>query len=107
MENSISTGTKEFASTHPTRAREKDNNYGVRRVLSAGVIDQQQSAMTTSTPSEASTSETTPRSTILLLTAVKEGRGKPSSTVYRAAYILEYRLAELGIRIPRVPKLAL
>ena len=40
MENSIST-TKEFASTHPTRAREKDNNYGFRRVISAGVIDQQ------------------------------------------------------------------
>ena len=40
MENSISTGTKEFASTHPTRAREKDI-YGFRRVLSAGVIDQQ------------------------------------------------------------------
>ena len=40
MENSISTGTKAFASTHPTRAREKDN-YGFRRVLSAGVIDQQ------------------------------------------------------------------
>ena len=41
MENSISTGTKEFAATHPTRAREKDNNYGFRHVLSAGVIDQQ------------------------------------------------------------------
>ena len=41
MENSISTGTKEFASTHPTTARENDNNYGFRRVLSAGVIDQQ------------------------------------------------------------------
>ena len=41
MENSISRETKEFASTHPTRAREKDNNYGFRRVLSAGVIDQQ------------------------------------------------------------------
>ena len=41
MENSISTGTKEFVSTHPTRAREKDNNYGFRRVLSAGMIDQQ------------------------------------------------------------------
>ena len=40
MENSISTGTKDFASTHPTRAREKDN-YGFLRVLSAGVIDQQ------------------------------------------------------------------
>ena len=40
MENSISAGTKEFASTHPTRTREKDN-YGFRRVLSAGVIDQQ------------------------------------------------------------------
>ena len=40
MESSISTGTKEFASTHPTRAREKDN-YGFRCVLSAGVIDQQ------------------------------------------------------------------
>ena len=38
MENSISTGTKEFASTHPTSAREKDN-YGFRRVLSAEVID--------------------------------------------------------------------
>ena len=34
MENSISAGTKEFASTHPTRAREKDNNYSFRRVLS-------------------------------------------------------------------------
>ena len=41
MENSISTGTKEFASTHHGRAREKDNNYGFQRVLSAGVIDQQ------------------------------------------------------------------
>ena len=41
MENSISTGTKEFTSTHPTRVREKDNNYGFRRVLSARVIDQQ------------------------------------------------------------------
>ena len=41
MENSISTGTKEFASTHPTSAREKDNNYGFRRVLSAEVIDDQ------------------------------------------------------------------
>ena len=40
MENSISTGTKEFASTHPTRAREKDN-CDFRCVLSAGVIDQQ------------------------------------------------------------------
>ena len=40
MKNSILTGTKEFASTHPTRAREKDN-YSFRRVLSAGVIDQQ------------------------------------------------------------------
>ena len=41
MENSISTGTKEFAPTHPTRTRKKDNNYGFRRVLSAWVIDQQ------------------------------------------------------------------
>ena len=41
MEISILTGTKEFASTHPTRAREKDNNYDFRRILSAGVIDQQ------------------------------------------------------------------
>ena len=40
MENSISTRTKEFASTHHGRAREKDNNYGFRRVPSAGVIDQ-------------------------------------------------------------------
>ena len=40
MKNSISIGTKEFASTHPTRAREKDN-YDFRRVLSAEVIDQQ------------------------------------------------------------------
>ena len=41
MENSILTETKEFALTHSTRAREKDNNYGFRRVFSAGVIDQQ------------------------------------------------------------------
>ena len=41
MENSISTGIKEFASTHHATAREKDNNYGFRRVLSAGLIDQQ------------------------------------------------------------------
>ena len=41
MENFFSTGTQEFASTHPTRAKEKDNTYGFRRVLSAGVIDQQ------------------------------------------------------------------
>ena len=41
MENSISTGTKEFASTHHGRAREKDNNYCFRRVLSAEVIDDQ------------------------------------------------------------------
>ena len=39
MENSISTGTKEFTATHPRRAREKDNNHGFRRVLSAEVID--------------------------------------------------------------------
>ena len=38
MENSISTGTKEFASSHHGRAREKDNNYCFRRVLSAEVI---------------------------------------------------------------------
>ena len=41
MENTISTETNEFASTYPTRAREKDNNCGFRRVLSVGVIDQQ------------------------------------------------------------------
>ena len=39
MENSISTGTKEFTATHPRRVREKDNNHGFRRVLSAEVID--------------------------------------------------------------------
>ena len=39
MENSISTGTKELTATHPRRAREKDNNHGFRRVLSAEVID--------------------------------------------------------------------
>ena len=39
MEISISTGTKEFTATHPRRAREKDNNHGLRRVLSAEVID--------------------------------------------------------------------
>ena len=39
MENSISTGKKEFTATHPRRAREKNNNHGFRRVLSAEVID--------------------------------------------------------------------
>ena len=39
MENSISTGMNEFTATHPTRAREKDNNHDFRRVLSAEVID--------------------------------------------------------------------
>ena len=39
MENFISTGTNEFAPTHHGRAREKDNNYCFRRVLSAEVID--------------------------------------------------------------------
>ena len=41
MENSISTGAKEFASTHRGRAREEDNNYCFRRILSVGVIDDQ------------------------------------------------------------------
>ena len=39
MENSISTGTKEFTATYPRRAREKDNNHDFRRALSAEVID--------------------------------------------------------------------
>ena len=74
MENSISTGTKEFASTYHGRERENDNNYCFRRVLSAEMIYDQPSAMTTSTASEVSTSETTQRSTSILLAAVKEGR---------------------------------
>ena len=41
MENSISTETEDFASTHHGRAREEDNNYCFRRVLSVGVIDDQ------------------------------------------------------------------
>ena len=85
MENSISTGTKEFTATHPRRAREKDNNHGFRRILSAEVIDFQpisddsvygergigrrdDDALDDSSPGR------------------REGRTwKPSSTVYRAA----------------------
>ena len=85
MENSISTGTEEFTATHPRRAREKDNNHGFRRVLSAEMIDFQpisddsvygkrgiggrdDDALDDSSPGH------------------REGRtSKPSSTVYRAA----------------------
>ena len=41
MEISILTGTKEFTSTHHERTREKDNNYGFRRVLLAEVVSDQ------------------------------------------------------------------
>ena len=41
MENSISTGTKEFATAQHGRAREKDNNYSFRRVLLAEVSGDQ------------------------------------------------------------------
>ena len=76
MENSISTGTKEFASTHPTRTREKDNNYGFRRVLSAGVTDQKPiSDDRVNSERGVDEQDATRHSTILLLAAVKEGRG--------------------------------
>ena len=70
MENSISTGTKEFASTHHGRAREKGNNYGFRRVLSAEV---------------------------LLLVAVREVRGSPAvpSTASRLFQISFCRIRKL------------
>ena len=40
MENSILIRTKEFASTHPRTAREKEKNYDFRPVLSVVIDDQ-------------------------------------------------------------------
>ena len=87
MENSISTGTKEFASAHPTRAREKDNNYDFRRILSAGVIDQQP-ITDDRVNSERGVDEQDDAALYDSSTGRREGRTwKPSSTVNRVACI--------------------
>ena len=99
MENFISTRTKEFASTHPTRAREKDYNYDFRCVLSAGVIDQQPMIDDRVNRERGIDGETTPCSTILLLAAVKEGRGSPAvpSTASHVFQISFCRIRKLDL----------
>ena len=87
MENSISTGTKEFASTHPTRGREKDNNYSFRCVLSAGVIDQQPIS-DDRVNSERGVDEQDDATLYDSSPGRREGRAwKPSSTINRVACI--------------------
>ena len=98
MENSISTGTKEFASTLILQERERKTITAFDVSFRLEWSTNNQSAPTASTASEASTRETTQRSTIPFLAAdeITSWNQLSSTDLPRRAF-----LCRIGI-IPRV-----